>query len=63
MPTHNDARRLMFWYLQDNPDANLTQLAEDAAISLNHDEWLDDSDHWIWELAIEVFEKVNGEIK
>ena len=31
-----------------------THLAEMTAIELNHDEWLDDPDHWIWEVALEI---------
>ena len=31
-----------------------TTLAEDAARVFNHDEWLADETHWIWDLAIEI---------
>ena len=34
--------------------ANLTQLAEEAAQVLGHDEWLDDPDHIAWDIAVEV---------
>lgn len=34
--------------------ANLTELAEAAAHELDHDEWLDDETHEVWDLAIEV---------
>lgn len=51
---HSKAKFLMQQHLADNPQTNLTELAENAAIYLDHDEWLDDSDHWIWELAMEV---------
>ena len=30
-----------------------TELAENCAWALKHDQWLDDPDHIIWELAIE----------
>jgi hypothetical protein len=36
---------------------NATSLAEDAAhnaMTEDHDEWLDDEHHWIWDVAIEV---------
>jgi hypothetical protein len=56
---HNRAQRIMEYHLQDNCKATPTELAENAAIHLDHDEWLDDSDHWIWELAIEVSENYN----
>ena len=47
------ARELMRSYLQEEPGANLTELAEYAAIELDEDQWLDDSEHWIWDVAIE----------
>lgn len=31
-----------------------TWLAEEAADALGHLEWLDDSEHWVWDLAMEV---------
>ncbi len=33
-------------------EANLTTLAEEVAHFFEHDEWLDDPDHEVWELAI-----------
>lgn len=36
---------------------NATSLAEDAAhnaLPVDHDAWLNDETHWVWELAIEV---------
>lgn len=38
---------------------NLTDAAENCAWELGHDEWLDDSDHWVWELAIEYMPEQN----
>jgi hypothetical protein len=46
----------MFNHLTCDPDASATALAESAAITLGHDEWLDDPDHWIWDLALEIGE-------
>jgi hypothetical protein len=46
----------MFNHLACDPDASATTLAESAAIVLGHDEWLDDPDHWIWDLAIETLD-------
>ena len=34
-----------------------TELAESAAIDMHNDQWLDDSNHWIWELALEKYEE------
>lgn len=36
---------------------NATSLAEDAAhnaVDTDHDAWLDDESHWLWELALLV---------
>ena len=49
--------RIWKWMLQNAAEYdNATSLAEDAAHEADgdHDEWLDDSDHWIWGLAIEA---------
>jgi len=32
-----------------------TQLAENTAWHFDHDEWLDDELHWVWELALDNF--------
>lgn len=51
-------------YDRDCPDTNfvnLTELAEAAAHELDHDEWLDDETHEVWDLAIEVAEKSDPE--
>jgi hypothetical protein len=46
----------MFNHLTCDPDATATTLAESAANTLGHDEWLDDETHWIWDLALEIGE-------
>lgn len=33
-----------------------TELAETTAGALDRDDWLDDPDHWIWDLAVDVLE-------
>lgn len=33
-----------------------TGLAERVAHELDHDEWLDDETHWIWEIAMEALD-------
>lgn len=38
--------------------ADLTALAEYCADALGHDEWLDDPNHPIWDIAIEVAESL-----
>ena len=37
-------------------EPEFTQIAEAAANMFDHDEWLDDELHWIWEEAITAFE-------
>lgn len=44
-------------YADDFIGGNYTKIAEGCAIALNHDEWLDDKTHWIWDLAIEVLDQ------
>lgn len=34
-------------------EVNCTRLAEEAAHYFDHDEWLDDETHWVWDLALE----------
>jgi len=46
------ASKIMDEYLADNPALQATQLAEYAAWGVDHDEWLDDEIHWVWELAL-----------
>jgi len=38
----------------DCGEVNCTKLAEEAAKYLDHDEWLDNSMHWIWDVAVDV---------
>jgi len=42
----------------DNGRLNFTSLAEAAAHQFNHDEWLDDETHWVWDLAVDVGDKL-----
>lgn len=41
-------------FIDDVDEWDVTAAAESAADALGHDEWLDDSDHWVWVLAHEV---------
>lgn len=38
-------------------DLNMTKLAENAAHAFEKDEWLDDPDHWIWEMAADYYDE------
>ena len=54
-------QRVKHWMwirIQQDDDIGMTctELAEEAAIYFDHDKWLDDETHWIWELAFEVVE-------
>ena len=62
MSTKAEAIKVMRDHLRDYKDVNLTSLAENAAISLDHDEWLDNPDHWIWDLAVDEYERIHGPI-
>ena len=50
------ARRFMRQAILDDPDSTATGLAEWTADALGYADWLDDEGHWIWEVAVEVFE-------
>lgn len=38
----------------DGGELQCTQLAEDTAYAMRHEEWLNDSHHWIWDLPIQL---------
>ena len=40
--------------LWDCGEVNCTRLAENAAWEFDHDEWLDDETHWVWDLAVDI---------
>ena len=40
---------------------NYTMIAESCASALDHMEWLDDEDHFIWEYPIELEEMIMEE--
>ena len=44
-------------------EVNRTALAEWAAWDYDRDEWLDDSQHWIWRLAAEVAEEFEKQVE
>lgn len=51
------AKRLWNWMIRNSDQYdNATSLAEAAAHGADgdRDAWLDDSDHWIWDLAAEI---------
>lgn len=40
---------------------NITQFVENCVHEFDtpdHDEWLDDPNHWIWEMALDFFDEV-----
>ena len=45
-------------YIMDYGRDDLVQACEDCAHHLEHDEWLDDSDHDVWEIGMIWFEKI-----
>ncbi len=38
-------------------EVNMTRLAEMTAQELDHDEWLDDENHYVWEAAHEAAQR------
>ena len=71
MFTKNKVRKFMRQELQDrdHPDlwvqgeVNFTRLAENAAWHFGHDEWLDNPDHWVWDLSCEEGERAQEAIE
>jgi len=47
----NAARRL------ELESGTATELAENVAHELDHDEWLDEEDHYVWEAALLAFDE------
>ena len=45
--------------LDENDEANATQIAENVAHEMDHDEWLDDETHWIWVVAMDAATRWN----
>jgi len=43
--------------LWEGGEVNYTRLAENAAWHFDHDEWLDDETHWVWDVALEAGEE------
>jgi hypothetical protein len=49
---HRRALKLTTLILIENPEISATELAEILAWELGRDEWLNDENHWLWDLAI-----------
>ncbi len=49
------SKKIRQWMEFDTAE-DATQLAENAAHEFGHDEWLDDPDHQVWEIAIGFFD-------
>jgi len=49
-------RGVMETILEIEPLESASLLAEECAFAMGHDEWLDDPDHEVWEVALEYFE-------
>jgi len=74
LPTREEVKRVMRgimdnegWWANEGFDINLTYLAEEATRQLeaggnyeNLDATLDDPDHWIWELPVEIAEEAES---
>jgi hypothetical protein len=49
-------RKQMQYIMDIDPLDNATVLAEETAWAFDNDEWLDDPDHEVWEIALEFFD-------
>ena len=47
-------------YYDEFLDKDYTKIAEDCAIAMDHDEWLDDETHWIWDLALDILDRIDN---
>lgn len=54
MVTTGQIKTHMQVLLAEDPSMNSTQLAESTAWDFNHDEWLDDETHEVWDIAFDV---------
>ena len=41
-------------------EVNATTLAVEAAVGLDHPDWLDDNQHFVWDLAVDMAEAYKG---
>ncbi len=52
-------RRIQAFMLAERAEVeSATMLAENAAHAFDHDEWLDDETHIVWDLANDIFNEV-----
>jgi len=54
------ARRNLSRSIDRSGNANLTQMAEETSLDLNHPEWCDDPDHEVWEIVMEIAERAGA---
>lgn len=45
-------------YLDSADCPMFTHLAETAADAFERHDWLDDPDHWVWDIAIDAFDTI-----
>jgi hypothetical protein len=60
-PTALDAPAVRRWMRLEvhNCGGSMTALAEAAAVAFDADHWLDDPEHWVWDLALEETERAS----
>lgn len=51
-----EAIQIGFALQEEIPGISLTAMAEEIALELDHDEWLDDETHWIWDIVVDIEE-------
>ena len=50
-------------YVNEFLEVNITLLAEDCAKAFDHDEWLDDPEHIVWDIACDTADTYLKRIK
>ena len=56
MTLEEEIRDVMETVQEVDPVDNATILAEECCWIMGHDEWLDDDDHVVWEIALDFFD-------
>ena len=60
---HDQTEQINHWFkcnIWNYSSEELVQACEDCAHWYEHDEWLDDSEHEVWEIGAEWFDKGFG---
>lgn len=56
LPTKREVRAKLKEYANTGEYEEATVLAEDVASDLEVFDWMNDPEHWIWDMAVDIFE-------